>query len=216
MNFFSTFLLSICMVQTCLFSTCKVLIIGCGRSGTGYISTLLTTCGYDVGHEYYAKDGCASWPMVVNCYYENGPQATETFEHIFHQVRNPIDVITSWKINFCALFYHTPWMFVRNHLPQIELTDSLIVQCAKYWYYWNLLAEEKSEWRYKIEDFDEVYPEFCERLNIPQNSSALEIVSKNTNTRLDTSDKVTWEELENELDPELYHNIREMATRYGY
>ena len=220
MRFFSNFLLFICLIQTCLFSNCKVLVIGCGRSGTTYTTTLLRECGYDIQHESFGEDGSVSWAMTVNQYsYISLEQVTDSFEHIFHQVRNPLNVITSWSSNFYdpnSHFHNRVWSYIYQYIPQINQNDPLITKCAKYWYYWNLLAEEKAEWRYRIEDIEEIFPEFCEKLGIPTNLEALQRVPKNTNTWSDTTNKVTWEELERELDPELYQNIREMATRYGY
>ena len=39
----------------------KVLVIGCGRSGTLYTATVLQLLGIDVGHELPGRNGMVSW-----------------------------------------------------------------------------------------------------------------------------------------------------------
>ena len=124
-------------------------------------------------------------------------------------------MITSWRVNFDDL-NDPEWVFIRKNVPEIETSDSLIVQCAKYWYYWNLLAEQKAEWRFQIESLDDVQSEFSERSGLIIDENILEKLPKNWNSLKDTSEKVTWAELESELPSDLYENIREMAVRYGY
>ena len=41
-----------------------VVVIGCPRSGTGFISQLLKEHGLDVGHEVWGKDGISDWRMT--------------------------------------------------------------------------------------------------------------------------------------------------------
>jgi hypothetical protein len=45
--------------------TLDFIIVGCCRSGTGYMSALFTACGYDVGHERLGKHGISSWCWAV-------------------------------------------------------------------------------------------------------------------------------------------------------
>ncbi|MEI8365611.1 MAG: hypothetical protein WCF65_04250 [Parachlamydiaceae bacterium] len=136
-----------------------LLIVGCGRSGTEYMATFLRESGLDINHERIGSDGCVSWPLVVNSFSPWGPITNEEYIHVFHQVRHPLNVITSWFINLDSLT-RDEWVFIRRHIPEIRDHDSLIVQCAKYWYYWNLKAEKMAEWRYRIEDIDSIIPEF--------------------------------------------------------
>ena len=75
----------------------KVLVTGCGRSGTGYMCTFLKASGLDVHHEYMGADGSVSWLMGATVDKAPwGPLAKGFhFEHVFHQVRNPLKVIQS-------------------------------------------------------------------------------------------------------------------------
>jgi hypothetical protein len=44
----------------------KLAIIGCGRSGTKYVSELFNSLGINIGHERLDKHGIASWTLVPN------------------------------------------------------------------------------------------------------------------------------------------------------
>lgn len=192
-----------------------VLITGCGRSGTTFIAKSLTSAGLDVRHEYLGKDGSASWYMNVES--TNAPYGCRStvglrFTHIFHQVRHPLKTIAS--INYSS--HASSFAYVAAYVPEIDLThDSRLVQSAKYWYYWNLLAEAKAEWRYRIEDIDSVWDEMSQRLGVFLDRSVLSQQSRKTNTRGDTGG-LTWMQLQAEIPADLFANIQSMALRYGY
>jgi len=192
-----------------------LLVTGCGRSGSNYMAVFLEKSGYKILHERFGDDGVVSWPMAVDSFSPWGPLSEESFEHVFHQVRHPLFVITSWVVNLDNLD-RDEWKFIRRYIPEIDLSDSLVVQAAKYWYYWNLLAEKKAEWRYKIEDLKEVLPEFIERSGLVLDSRILDEIPSNYNSWNRTENKITWAELEKELPWDLFQNIQDMACRYGY
>lgn len=121
-----------------------LLVTGCGRSRTNYMAVFLEKSGYRILHERLGDDGVVSWPMAVNSLGPWGPLSEESFDHVFHQVRHPLFVMTSWIVNLHDV-NRDEWEFIRRYIPEINLSDSLIVQCAKYWYYWNLLAEKKKQ-----------------------------------------------------------------------
>lgn len=192
-----------------------VLITGCGRSGTTFISQALTAAGLDVRHEYLGKDGSASWYM--NAESADAPYGCCStmglrFTHIFHQVRHPLKTIAS--INHSS--HASSFAYVAVYVPEIDLAhDSRLIQTAKYWYYWNLLAEAKAEWRYRIEDIDAVWDEIGLRLGVFLDRSALDQISRKTNTRGDTG-KLTWKQLKANIPADLFADIQSMALRYGY
>ncbi len=193
-----------------------LLITGCSRSGTMYISKILNECGLNIGHEWTEKDGLSSWLFAVNTDAAPwGPQPNQIhFQHIFHQVRDPLKVISS-------VFTHEPlesWQYIIAHIPEISWEDSRLTKASKFWYYWNLKAEQKAEWTYRVEAIKEILPEFSQRLGIPLDPSALDRVPTNSNTRGSYyfAEEFKWSDLEAELSPELYANIRQLANRYGY
>lgn len=193
-----------------------ILIVGCGRSGTEFTSKLLTALGLQVKHERIGLQGTVSWPMVVNSVTPWGPIDSETkFQHIFHQVRNPLHVMTSWFINLPQLD-RDEWQFVRNHVPEIDRNDSLIVHCAKYWLYWNLKAEQLAEWRFRVEDLEQSIPELEAHLDIKFTVSSVPTISHKTNSWTSTENKLTWADLKTGLPSDLFEKIQGMAHRYGY
>jgi hypothetical protein len=144
-----------------------------------------------------------------------GPTSTETFQCILHQVRHPLAVITSWFVNLKDLNRHE-WAFIRKRIPEINRNDSLIVHCAKYWYYWNLLAEQKAQWSYQIENIEQVLPKFISLSGIKLDRAVLKQTSSKTNSWQNTSHKISWEYLKKHIPKELYHQIQKLALRYGY
>lgn len=192
-----------------------LLITGCGRSGTTYIARLLQKSGYDIQHERPGTIGSASWPMTVGYYAVDIYANDEPFDHIFHQVRHPLPVIYSWA-QTCPDLNLPVWNFIRQHIPEIDPLDSLIVQCAKYWYYWNLLAEQRAEWRYQIEEIETKTSEFIQRSGLFIDPWAFKTTSKQLNGKKKRGNKLSWNDLSKQIPPDLYQNIREMALRYGY
>lgn len=172
----------------------------------------------DILHEKPGgEEGVVSWPMVVNSYSPWGPAAENIkFRHVFHQVRHPLGVITSWYVNLWNM-ESDEWRLIRQHVPEISLQkDSLLEHCAKYWYYWNLKAERMAHWRYRIEDFEQVIPEMSKRLNYSFHAEVYSNLPKNLNSWSDTSKRLTWAELKQAISEDLYIKIEKMALRYGY
>ena len=174
----------------------KLLITGCGRSGTKYTSLVLRNLGLDIGHEQMGNDGVASWYLAVSSNeVPFGDVASNiAFEHVFHQIRHPLKVISS-----ATTFAAESWDFICQR-TSIDINEPLILRCAKYWLYWNLEAEKCAEWHYRIEDFQDVFHDFCARLNIPADESVLKTLSPDTNTR-----KHGW----------YYHAYQEISHRIG-
>lgn len=192
-----------------------LLITGCSRSGTTFIADALSLCGLDIGHELLGKDGCSSWFMCIDnalAPWKDRPTAQNfEFEHVFHQVRHPLEVISSV---YATEHFMAVKFFVAN-IPEIDLSDSHLVKCAKFWYYWNLYAEKKAEWRYQIEQIEEVWEEMGQRLGITLDKEALKKVSAKSNHR-DRKVQFSWLELSQQLPADLFMKIQDMAIRYGY
>ncbi len=188
-----------------------LLIVGCGRGGTKYTSKLLSEAGLEIGHEMVRKDGCCSWFMGENFVNPHVENKKYKFTHTFHQVRNPLKVIASTH-NFLDI----SWIFITSHVPEIQLTDPLLVRCAKYWVYWNMRCEAIAEWTYRIEDINDAFYDIQDRLSVKLNPNALKKISKETNTRPYPVPNITWGFLKKKLDPQLYHQVKLLAEHYGY
>lgn len=201
-----------------------LLVTGCARGGTTYITKVLEKNHLKIRHERLGDDGMVAWQGAFDVNYGAHewylPDAKIRFQHIFHQTRHPLGVITS--------VYHKAypklgknwahaWEYIMECVPEINREDSWVVKCAKYWYYWNLAAEKRAEWTYRVEDIEKVLPEMSKRLGVELSVEVLATIPKDTNHRKPQSDfKATWAILQKELDPELFLKVKELAQRYGY
>ncbi len=190
----------------------QLLITGCSRSGTTYIAHVLIANGLQVTHEADGTYGIVSWPMCANTTLAPwGPGFKKyQFAHIFHQVRHPLKTIASASHEL-----KKSWKFICEQCPAIHLNEPAIVKAAKYWYYWNLMAERKAELTYRIEDMEKILPEMSRRLGVPLDPQVLLSIPKNTNTWHSTT-TYTWKELQGALSPALYRRVYLLAKRYGY
>jgi hypothetical protein len=192
-----------------------LLITGCSRSGTTYISEVLKLSGLDIGHEFVGKDGTSSWFMCIEADHvpwKHRPSSIGfEFDHIFHQVRHPLKVISS----VLGTEHRKAITYFSENIPEIYAKDPPLVKCAKYWYYWNLYAEQKSEWRYQVEQIDSCLAEMGQRLGIVLDKEILTQIPRDTNHRKQTTN-LTWAQLKEEIPADLFSKIQEMSLRYGY
>lgn len=189
----------------------KLLITGCGRSGTKYISELLKRSGFDVRHEADGADGIVSWPMTAT---EGeslwGPAFSEyEFETVAHQIRNPVKVISS-----CHTITDKSWNYIKKYIP-INEKDSKLIMCAKYWYYWNLKAEKLAGFSYRIEDIDSMLFKLVNILGKRENFSkeSLRIIPRNVNKR--PHNTMSIKDIKRESS-KLYEDILKLSLKYGY
>jgi hypothetical protein len=219
-----------------------LLVTGCGRSGTKYISFALRRMGLDVRHEEMGRDGISSWTMAVSSEQRpfGPPSSAASFQQVFHQTRDPLFVINS-----CLTFSDSSWDFICDNMP-CPRNAPLPTRAAAYWLMWNEKAEQIATWRYRIEDFpDLLLREFMDRLGVRFDRSLINSIPRNFNTRKESrlyhiaeeflhrmdlgmpkllqatlakprgSSVVTWNVLE-ELDPRLCTKLRVKAAEYGY
>jgi hypothetical protein len=222
-------------------ATHRVLVTGCGRSGTRYATFVLRRLGLDVQHERLGRDGIAAWTMAVEAPDRpyGPPSAAACFEHVFHQVRHPLDVIRS-----VATFGPDSWSFVYAHTP-CRPDEPLLVRGARYWLHWTTHADRAATWRYRVEALPDVLSELCSTLGVPYRPTVLARVPTDVNTRrrgrplhladeaaerlrLDlpgwlraglgrvaTEPALTWDDLA-AADERLAAQVRERALSYGY
>ncbi len=192
-----------------------VLVTGCARSGTTFMSEFLCKNGLDVPHENIGKDGSVSWPMAVDDIVSPWGPCTKDYEfdHVFLQLRNPLKVISSVYVSEPP----QSWAYICQHIKEIKKRDSHLTRCVKYWIYWNLKAEEKADFIYQIEKLEGVVGKMSAILQRPLDKKLVSTISKNTNTRYFPDKKeFTWKELKQQLDPDLYKLLKEVAWHYGY
>lgn len=214
----------------------KLLIVGCGRSGTLYSAQAMRVLGLDIRHELergpeapVGNDGFASWFLAAD---DPNPPFGPTaagfdFELVIHQVRHPLKVIPSVAQFILQQGVYSP-DFIKKHAPQTELNagefeldprQQLLLKAARYWYYWNLLAQERAGVTMRVEELKENLSRVGEALRLTFNPEHLDNLSPRTNSRdlfvREQPWQVSWEDL-HALDPAIYEKIRELAASYGY
>lgn len=188
-----------------------ILITGCPKSATVYISTLLQNLGLDVRHESMGMQGSADWMLAPGK--ESKPWVGPSFNEftlILHQVRHPLDTISS-----CQKLSRRALQYIHSYLP-VE-TNSLEETCMAIWYYWNKMAEEISSWTYKIEQLPEISNIFCKKIGYPdlmEKKYELDSVPKNINSAKPYT-LLTWEKCD-KINLVLSDKIKQLAKRYGY
>ncbi len=158
----------------------RLLVTGCGRSGTKFTAVLLQRLGLDVRHEQMGRDGIAAWALAVSSPITPpwGPAAAHyRFDEVYHQVRHPLAVIAS-----AATFKNESWEYIYAH-TSTSAADAMVIRGAKYWLEWNLNAERMATWRYRVEDLDDVFDQFCARIGVTADRDALARTPIDCNTR---------------------------------
>jgi len=215
----------------------RLLITGCGRSGTLYAAEVWRALGLDIRHErpvppngVIGADGMASWFMAVDDPEPpSGPSARDyRFDVVLHQVRHPLKVIASMAQFILREGNRAPG-FIERNVPETRLSPQeeecldpnrqLILKASRYWYHWNLLAEAKADKTIQVEDLQEALPELCDLVGIEHRQDAFEGVSRGINARqFHVSDEpwvLEWSDIKG-LDFEIYEKIRDLAATYGY
>ena len=180
----------------------KRLILAYPRSATTYTAKMIQAHGLKFGQETRGDqtDGTISYFKI---------HYPDKFDVVLHQVRDPLKTISS-AVTVLAKRTHNEF----NILFNIDMADrdkSKLYQVMQTWLMFNELAE-KAEWRYRIEDIDEVYPELCRRLEI-QPKKGFPPRNRFVNSR--PHPMLTWDDLDKE-DFALSQRIKEKTRQYGY
>lgn len=225
----------------------KLLILACGRSGTLYTTKMFKKAGLDLGHETVGDFGTCSMYFVrdkTDCRLVNKNQAEGIhigqcrsmydFEHVWHQVREPLKCIDS----LAKCFSRKVRLWTNDQLGidlpgrsrefQCSLDDK-IHWAMHYYYVNNKMCEAQAEWTYRLEGIGpETFWHMCEKLDvIPDNIKPQ--VSDTTNRGLrfafkskeqsqvirETIYDTTWNTLAKINEP-LAKKIRTLSRSYGY
>ena len=204
----------------------SLLVCGCPRSGTMYISQVLAHLGLQVGHMIMGEDGIVNFSLVGLGEYDDFQFASTegipeeginevVFDLIFHQVRHPVNAICSMMtMNDMKGF----WEFVKNHI-KLDLDDSTeeFLRLAEFWIKWNQKAEKMADWTYTVEDLSNsngyLYREFCERLEVGSKPiSCDKIPTTNSHRHLNNYPKIYWNNIY-EKDPKMCEEMLEMMLK---
>jgi len=122
----------------------RLIVVGCGRSGTTYFARALQSAGLDFGHETLGADGGIGWNLIMpkwRC------QWRET-DVILHQVREPWAAIAS-------LTTHTDGVWVPVSGMIGGLPEDPVRRAAEYWLRWNRLCAEAAAVTYQVESVED-------------------------------------------------------------
>lgn len=145
----------------------RLLVTGCGRSGTKWLARCLTEAGLDCGHERaftVADHGGSDWSAEVS--WLAAPWTPIADAHVVHLVRHPLDVIRSRVAT--QVFEHRdrgrneagdpkptlgPWgAFAYRWCPAMVDAPGPVWRAAAHWVQWNRLVVADELLR--IEDVD--------------------------------------------------------------
>lgn len=154
----------------------KLMVTGCARSGTLYVTKALRELGLRVGHEYVDDDGTVShffasgnikYPLIRSkepkgrCAHVGQHPRMYAFERVIHLTRHPLQVIDSLQ-----------WTAVANDIlvaAGVPLVDyrNTITRAVRYWYGWNKLCEKLTSERVSIESIDANPSLLCAWAGVP-------------------------------------------------
>ena len=208
----------------------RFVITGCGRSGTGYVSTLLNRIGIPCGHEALFRpskllgQAQLDWPVEIpgDASWLAAPfvEALPPGTVVLHQVREPAAVVRSFlRIRFFD--EPSPYRDFAEQLCPALAQGTALERCCRYWLEWNRFAARAATAagivyrRYRLEDLDlDLVLELCQRIGQPVSqevaASALHALPRDVNTR-------GSKERDHEVDAEaLPAEVRTLAAEYGY
>lgn len=163
--------------RTRLIKRRTVLITGATRSGTTYTAKLFHKAGFDLRHEEVGELGSVSGLFVVDApdytvvpakwglpiRHASGRRGDFSFDHVFHQTRHPLKVIASQAKNYnreSKSWYHRVGIAPRTTKPNLIHATLVYLRMTT-------LADEQAEYRYKVEDMEEVWPLLLAELDLP-------------------------------------------------
>jgi hypothetical protein len=196
----------------------ELVIVGTGRSGSGYIAKVLNTAGVVCGHEQWwnpmgeRTEGLAadsSFCAVADLW---ASSAGGYAGAIGHQVRHPLKVVAS----LAQLPDHGPFVGCRERVMGPAPADPLEAALNLY-VGWNLACEQLTDRRWRVEDVDaalvvELAAMAGVDVDVTAAAAAVERVPHTINDH-ETMLTLDWDDL-----PALPVTslLRAMAGRYGY
>ena len=198
----------------------EFVVTGSGRSGTGYISHVLSLLGIRTGHEEWwnpfnrrsgSLRGDASWCAVPHLEGYGGKVGL--------QLRDPLKVMGSLmngQVFGAGADRESP--YYREKAKHVEFTGNDLEDAARYVVEWNDRAEERADVVWRLEDLDgELLASIVETLtgqvvDAEIAGRALEMVPKSQNKHRHTI-RLRWDDL-----PEggVFDELRGHARRHGY
>jgi len=188
----------------------RLLVIGCGRSGTQWLSELMKDHGLDIGHEHMGNDGVVGWQWAApRRWHNHGWRLDYRFDHIWHLVRHPLGAIASMTTHQRRTL---SWM---EDVLDVGGSISRIGRCARLWVLWNRFCAQQAERTVHIERAaccGGTYEDICRWLGLRER----ELVRHRGYSRNSRPHReLTWDQLATEAS-EWALRVRADAAHYGY
>lgn len=177
-------------------------------------------------HEEIGKDGSVSWFQIGAGVIWEGIRWEKTiqpvrFRKILHQTRHPLSTLSS-----ALTLLNETKMFLSKHIDK-ELPDwrkEPLAFLMAAWVEWNKKIEPLAPWRYKLEDFSKIWPEFKRQTGLPEESPLPDIKNKASRKsvlsvlfpwRSRYLKTLSWKDLR-KASPKWAEEVRKLAETYGY
>jgi hypothetical protein len=192
----------------------RFVVLGTGRSGSGYISQVLTASGIKCGHESWWNPhgrrqrglvGDSSWCALALIDWK------KYTGQVFHQVRHPLDVISSYVYRQS---FTSPFAKIKLPLLAVDPGGDPLRYGCRIWLDLNRRSAELTDFRWQVERVDSaLVRRIGEAVGVaPRNvQAAIEVVSKAYNSH-GTQRRLPW----NRLPRDLVDEIESLAHDYGY
>ena len=181
----------------------KLIIVGCGRSGTSAVHSQLRAAGFNIGHEVLQEDGGIGWPMLMQGMRDVWQPLNPT---VLHQVREPWSAISSLTTHRRCL-----WSAVSKESAGILNIKNSNLRAATFWIKWNKLCMELTDKFYRVEDLktkdSEGYRILTSALGIEKLPKPTTVNSRK-HAKLTRQDFVKW--------PHIIDEINHMSDQFGY
>lgn len=131
----------------------RLLITGTGRSGTGYIAKVLTFSGLSCGHERWWNPYDIHTPgILADASWCALPLGLDDYHGIIcHQVRQPLDVITSLVRD--PITRHPDYALLHARLVDADPKD-LLTYAVRSWITYTEAAEKASVMTWRLDDIN--------------------------------------------------------------
>lgn len=134
-----------------------LVIVGSGRSGSGYIARVLTEAGVPCGHEqFWSGDGSRLDGLLADsswCALAHG--LTDFSGVIAHQTRHPLDMVSSMLKEpppISGPYFELPAAVIRRRM--LTVPESPTEFAMAVWLCLNREAETLTSWAWRLEDVD--------------------------------------------------------------
>lgn len=188
----------------------KFLIIGHPRCGTGYMSQLFKSFGYDVGHEEMGEHGISSWMFAAFSdhvpFGDNTLRKQYKFENSIHVVRNPVDAIASiafTETDIRSYNYRKDFISIDDHANEVH-------RAVQSYIAWNKLIEAQGpDMRVQVENA-------IEELETILNKRPNWEMVPDTNYNSRYHEELTIEQIKEYCSLSLNKELTKIIEKYGY